>query len=275
MLEAMFEGLATYEDVRELVDAFTEMVRDTKKALSNSQSEHVEATRGALNDLLTRLKAAEKSLDTKAKGSEAATKKELTRVVDTVKKDLRRLRGMIPKMPKEFDATELHEKLEALEGRMTAPEMAEEIRNKLELLEGDERLDVSAIRGLEELINKAKSEGKTVSVGGGPRGLYVFIDGVKKGLIQSLNFAAGSGMSIAFSYVNGQPTMSFEATGSGTTVETPPESPDAVNTVFTVSARPKWVVADGTTYFEGQGYSYAALQITMDIPPSATIRVIL
>lgn len=68
-------------------------------------------------------------------------------------------------------------------------------------------------------------------------------------------------------------TISATATGGGTP-ETPPETANAVTTVFTVSARPKWVVTESATYFEGAGYSYAALQVTMDVAPSQYIRVI-
>lgn len=48
-----------------------------------------------------------------------------------------------------------------------SPDAAEDIRNKLELLDGDERLDVSAIRGLEEKIKEMtpKSVGGTQVVG--------------------------------------------------------------------------------------------------------------
>ena len=60
--------------------------------------------------------------------------------------------------------------------------------------------------------------------------------------------------------------------GSGWTVETPTGSVNSVNTVFTVTAEPKCVVADGVTYFDGAGYTYAALSITMDIAPSQYIR---
>lgn len=40
-------------------------------------------------------------------------------------------------------------------GKDGSPDMAEDIRNKLELLEGDERLDASAIKGLDELVKQA------------------------------------------------------------------------------------------------------------------------
>lgn len=63
--------------------------------------------------------------------------------------------------------------------------------------------------------------------------------------------------------------------GSGITVETPAGTVDGSNTAFTVTAEPKWVVSDGITYFDGLGYTYAALNITMDIPPSYGIRAII
>ena len=63
--------------------------------------------------------------------------------------------------------------------------------------------------------------------------------------------------------------------GGSVTAETPPETPDSVTTAFTATGTPKWVVADGVTYFDGAGYSYSAPTVTMDVPPSQYIRIIL
>lgn len=54
-------------------------------------------------------------------------------------------------------------------------ESPQEIRDKLELLQGEERLDVSAIRGLEEKIEKVRGENKTtlVPIGGPSAGKIV------------------------------------------------------------------------------------------------------
>lgn len=59
------------------------------------------------------------------------------------------------------------------------------------------------------------------------------------------------------------------------TATTPIGTINSVNTSFTVTAEPKWVVSDGITYFDGAGYTYAALSITMDVPPSQYIRAII
>src|SRR5437773_4489136 len=63
-----------------------------------------------------------------------------------------------------------------------------------------------------------------------------------------------------------------EAGSTSATPETPPETPDGIITTFTVSARPLWVVADSSTYFEGFGYSYAGGQIIFTNPPTNLVR---
>lgn len=74
---------------------------------------------------------------------------------------------------------------------------------------------------------------------------------------------------------NGTPSSPLGVVGGGVTVETPVGTVNAVNTIFTVTAEPKWVVSDSATYFNGAGYTYAALTITLDIPPSQYIRAII
>ena len=64
-------------------------------------------------------------------------------------------------------------------------------------------------------------------------------------------------------------------TGGGVTVETPSGTVNASNTQFTPTSRPKWVVSDAGTYFEGAGYSWDGTHINMDVAPSAWIRDII
>lgn len=51
-------------------------------------------------------------------------------------------------------------------GPAGSPDMAEDIRNKLELLQGDERLDISAIKGLEEYDKRMKVLEERPNIGG-------------------------------------------------------------------------------------------------------------
>lgn len=164
------------------------------------------------------------------------------------------------------------------------PQAGTAIRDSLELLQGKERLKISALaegEELQKLIDEANKTKTPVTVrGGATRGFFVYIGGVKKGIIQTLDFVAGTNMAIAYSKVNGRDTITFTSSGggggSGVTVETPPEAVDPMGAtvLFTVSARPKWVVSDGTTYYEGKGYTYnsGTGKITMDVGPTSFIR---
>lgn len=81
---------------------------------------------------------------------------------------------------------------------------------------------------------------------------------------------AGSNVTITQN-ANGQKVISASGGGASTPL-TPTGDVDGMNTIFGVLSQPSSVVADGITYFEGAGYSYAALNITMDVPPSQYIR---
>lgn len=80
--------------------------------------------------------------------------------------------------------------------------------------------------------------------------------------------SAGSGISI--STVNGVKTIT--ATGSGVTYETPTGTVNGSNTSFTVTATPLFVIVDGVTYFENNGYTLVGLAITTSVPPTGFIR---
>lgn len=164
------------------------------------------------------------------------------------------------------------------DGQDGSPDTPEQIRNKLEKLKGKDRLDVDAIDGLDDLVKKMTPDAGTPrrSIFGVPsRGFFLYVAGIKFGLVSNLNIVGGDGVSVAYSKVDGQDTLTINASGSGIIVETPPEAVDAVNTVFTVSGQPKWIVQDGITLYEGAGYSYAAGVITTDLAPSQFIRAII
>lgn len=57
-------------------------------------------------------------------------------------------------------------------------------------------------------------------------------------------------------------------------VETPSGLVDSSNTTYTVTATPKYIVADGTTYFENNGYTIVGLTVTMTSEPTQYIRSI-
>ena len=57
-----------------------------------------------------------------------------------------------------------------------------------------------------------------------------------------------------------------------TSVETPSGTVNGINTSFTVLHTPQFIVQDGVTYFDGEGFTLSGLNITTDFPPVGFIR---
>ncbi len=150
---------------------------------------------------------------------------------------------------------------------------AEIIRDKLETLQGNERLDASAIKGLEDA--KVDKKGN-IQVIGGQSGIRLSVEGIKKGLVKNLNIKAGSNTTVTHSIVNGLDTITISSTGGGSSVEIPAGTPNSILTTFIVANTPKYIVVDGVTKFETVHYTYLAgtITITDGAPPVQFIRSI-
>lgn len=96
--------------------------------------------------------------------------------------------------------------------------------------------------------------------------LNVLSAGSPIGFTGVLNFKSG------FTVVINGAQVDVSASGAGSTPLIPTGSVNGLNATYGVASKPSAVVSDGITYYEGHGYSYAALNITMDIPPSEYIR---
>ncbi len=275
---------------KEFTDAFEQVIQ----IVLNIEKRIVGNNNDAQNNLQT-------SLENVSKAGKADVEKFKTAALNIINNSISRMNVAIDKRLSNMEATvtsledgkdadeeamlmRLMEKIPTIEEIVKyLPQAGESIRDSLELLQGNKRLKASAIDGWEELeqsIKNAQKNGTPIKFVGGARGIYVYIGGVKKGIMNTMNFVAGTNMSIAYSKVNGLDTLTLNASGGGSggiTVETPPETPDAVITAFTVSAQPQWVVADGTTYYENSGYTYnsGTGKVTMDVAPSSFIRAII
>lgn len=103
---------------------------------------------------------------------------------------------------------EIYQKIDNIKPFITQPT---DIRDALEMLEGDERLDISAIKGFEKLVSDIKSSGKNVRLVGGTNGIMVYNGTTKLGIVKYVNFT-GSG--VTSSLVNGLLTLTFSASST-------------------------------------------------------------
>ena len=143
-----------------------------------------------------------------------------------------------------------------------------EIRNGLEMLEGEDRLDKSAVKGIEEIEEELKNV-KSVRMTGGARGIQLYVDGAKKGMAQYINLIAGTNVSLTYSRANGRNDITISATGgSGSfSVLTAAGTVDDSNTTFTFASEPTLVVVNGTSYRNGKGVTITGTTAVLDNAP--------
>jgi hypothetical protein len=118
--------------------------------------------------------------------------------------------------------------------------------NLLETFEGDDRLDVKAIKNIEKLIRKIVSQEWNY---GGPG--VIFHDTSLVG--------------------DGSPGAPLKVVGGGVHFETPVGVLDGVNVNFVVANTPKAVILNQQTYFQDDGYTFNSITmtITMLVTPVA------
>ena len=123
------------------------------------------------------------------------------------------------------------------------------------------------IKKLEERLSKAKT-GQFI---GPSRGVFLKVNGVKQGITSELNLV-GSG--VAFTKVNGLPTVTITGGSGATAVETPTGTVNGVNNDFTVANEPIYIIVDGISKFETLHYTYlaGAITITDGASPTQYIR---
>lgn len=137
------------------------------------------------------------------------------------------------------------------------------IRDALELLQGDDRLDWSAIKGLSETFRALETN---------VLGRISAVVARTLGQIRDVDTEGATTGQVLTRRADGTFNFQTPGGGSGGSWQEPMGTVNGSNAVFTVTGEPSEVVSDGLTYFDGNGYTYNALEITMDIPPSSYIR---
>lgn len=163
-------------EVAELIAQIIKVVQDVqahleRQAKENKQSLSQEVSQG-LNDcnkLCEKLKEeTSKSLD----GLKKNVKIDLDTITTGLYKELKRVENLIPSPT---DLSDVFKRIDELKSKLLPESSAEQIRDKLESLKEDDRVDKSAIKGLEEELKRIeKSVGS--SKGGVRRVFQPYVD---------------------------------------------------------------------------------------------------
>lgn len=136
----MEQCMARIEHAQTLLDTLEKQYSDTNLEVQNLQKEVPESLKIAVDNLSTELR------------------KELVQQIETVRK-------LIPSIPPAFDPTELQNQIDVLMAYEEKKLTPTEIRDALETLEGEDRLDASAIKNLPQMIgDKMRQTGFNVSL---------------------------------------------------------------------------------------------------------------
>ncbi len=143
--EKLFSDYATHEEVGSAIKDLVGAVKDVKKALEQSIKTGDSALDTKIKDCVARIKGIEKSL-------KSALSDNTDRTLELVRKEVEKVQKLVNDLPKTFDPTDLQNQIDVLMAYEAPKLEAVEVRDLLETLEDEERLDASAIKNLPQTV---------------------------------------------------------------------------------------------------------------------------
>lgn len=241
-----------FSDLRESIKTALKQFRDS---VDLDMSSNMKDCSSMCSDVKIALKTTEKQLTALISDSSKKTYNEAYKALNNAIYGLERQIKDIP----QFDSSILEEKwsvvIKDLQDKIDSFKQltAQEIKNSLETLTGDERLDKSAIKGIEEIEKNIKNIELRPSGAVGARGIQLFVDGAKKGQVNSVNLIAGSGISLTFAHAFGRNDITISATGGSFSILTATGTVDDSNVDFTFVSKPTLIIINGAAYPETGG----------------------
>lgn len=192
ILKIVNRDVPSTKEVADLILRIVTAVKEAKKFLETQAIEHKEELENTINHslegIINGVESFEKEINSTLKKDRTKTDNDIARLENDLKKSLESLKSLIPE---NVDLTDIESRLHGLETKEVSPEAT---RDALELLKEDERLDKSAIKGLDveiSRLDKKIDDKPTGSGGGGARKieqlLDVHLDGLANGETLSWN----------------------------------------------------------------------------------------
>ena len=177
-LEALMSAIdidtPSTQEVADLIAQIIEVVRQAKEFLEKQARENKLELNSQVNrsfeEAVRRLDEFGRELEKKNNGSIKDIRAELDSLTKNLYLELKKVKDLIP----EVNYEEIYAKIKEVEDKIVPFKLsAEEVRDKLEFLKDDDRLDKSAIKGLEDEIKQLRKEiSSRPSGGGGSRRVF-------------------------------------------------------------------------------------------------------
>ena len=279
IVDILDKDVPSATEVAELIAQIIKVVQDVQaklenQAKENKQSLSQEVSQG-FNECLGRLEKVSKELGEKLK-------KDANKVLDNIKenakidldtitqglyKELKRVEKLIPSPT---DLSDVFKRIDELKSKLLLELTGGEIKEKLEGLEEENRLDKKAIKGISELEEKVRQiEIRPSGIRGGARGVHLYIDGVKQGQAGTVNLIAGTNVSLTHNYAHGRNDVTISASSGSFAVIAVTGTVNDTNTVFASATEPTLVLINGIAYRATGGaitWTWVATVLTLSQP---------
>lgn len=164
LLEIANEDFATPDDLLDVSEGLLSVITYEKERVDKLIAESKDNDRTEKQEILKTLNAKEQSLKYLISELGRSYSDDNEQISNKFSKEVKRLER---KIPNKVDLTELYQEIETLRAGINSfpTELTlnnEAVRDGLELLQGDERLDVSAIRGIDEMFAEVSKKGDGV-----------------------------------------------------------------------------------------------------------------
>jgi hypothetical protein len=267
LLDSFDSGAVQPEELIQAIEAVMAIIDTNGKTLVDKIVEIKAATDDDVTGLRSELAKTRDNLQSVINQVKDNSDTSVSSVKKALLSEIKRVEALIPVLPPETDLSEVFNEIESQKqslANLSFLIVGENIRNALESLQGDDRLDKSAIKGIDELeaLIKEKASGNQQSFG--VRLLRYLMDVNVEGIT--------NGQTLVWNSTSGKFEAGSGGGGGSLTVETPTGTVNGTNVTFTVTTTPKWIVADNTPYYAGWGYSIVGLTVTMELAPNNFIR---
>ena len=259
--ETLGGDVPTTKEVVELFEAVLKVVKELKDTLLQK----VEDSSSEMSDKYSEAIKVVESLEERMGKKNAKMSEEMDEMAKKIFQSIAEVKSLISPItdlsPLEKRVGEVEKKIPTIPDEIT-PEV---VKNKLESLEGEERLKKEAIKGLNEELKEIRSLPRG---GGGARGFQLYTDGTKRGQVSMINIIPGTGVSLAYSSAFGRNDITISAAASSSILDFTGTVNDS-NVTFITTAEPSIVVINGASYRATGGpitWTYVAGTITLSSP---------
>lgn len=164
MLDKANSDLATSQEVADIWVSTINLIKQIKEELTvkndtftvELQNKLDEAIK-SLNDNFNNLFSDFNKFKTQLEKDSSVVTSQLTNLIGKTLDEVKAIVNNLPTTDNSAELNNLKLEINELNGKINIGESPDEIRNKLELLQGEERLDKSAIKGLDDELNNLKT----------------------------------------------------------------------------------------------------------------------